>query len=77
MTLPKCLCPNHIQFPNHVCPCGKALAVAVTALEKISIGQNKVRSTGMDTPPISVSRDQLRIWAGNALAEIERMGEGK
>lgn len=43
----------------------------VEALERISRGKNKIRSTGMDTPPISVSRDQLRIWAEEALSDGE------
>ncbi len=42
------------------------------ALLKIERGQNKERSTGMDTPPIAVSRDHLRIWAKEALLEFEK-----
>lgn len=55
----------------------KALRVAVEALKKIGIGNNKERSTGMDTPPISVSRDHLRIWANDALERIREIQEGK
>jgi len=54
----------------------KALTLAIEALEKIQRGQNKVRSTGMDTPSIAVSRDQLRMWAIEALIQIEKLGEG-
>ena len=66
---------HSIQPVHDVAKLCQALAVAIEALEKIQQGQNKTRSEGMDTPSIAVSRDQLRMWAIDALAEINAIGD--
>lgn len=40
----------------------------VTALKRICLGNNGPRRSGMDSDPIAVSRDTLRMWAQEALA---------
>lgn len=51
---------------------GNALEIAMEALQDIYRGQG-LKPTGMSTPPVSYSRDSLRLKAEEAMSRISAL----